>query len=1254
MQRHTILAILTSALVVAGLGAQVPATTVRSGSTPKGLIVGRVVDAVSNTPIPSVIVTLAGAPLGSSIRVLTDSQGRFLYRNVPRGSFTLRATIGANVEGSGFLSGGGLGLQVGPYLNGGYGQRRPGGLFQPIDLADDEQIDDVVIKLWQGGSIDGRVFDEAGEPLVDVVVAAPRLSADGLLQNGPTVRTDDRGAYHFGTLVPGDYVVVVTQTHAAMPAATNDSLTSTPNRPISARLANTGARNFEGGIAVGSSLISTAVWPNTNALPPVPRTEGLHIYQTTFAPSATSLAMATPVTVGAGEARMGVDVSMTPVRPVAVSGTLTDDLGPLADFGVRLFTHESDARTVPFDVGRTSTDAAGRFVFPLVPPGAYRVVAQRYATTRFGPDVVLPPPGPPRAADHVGASAAQSVIVGDQDVTGIALQLGPGVQVSGRVEFRGVRPVPETMRQLLVFVAPLDPISHSFPPRPHSVNPDATDGFAMRDVAPGRYFVTIIDRPDVSLFAVTVGGRDVTERPFPIDAKDLQDVIVELTDRPAEIAGTVRRRSGSPDPDAGVVLFPTDRTRWPDVRNGMRMFRSARVSRTGTFSVKPVLPGEYFVAAIADDATADFPDAKFMDALAAVAETVRVEAGAATSVTLTTVEAPVVKAPSPLANDFSVNGSVADGVIPSGPYVDGQTQATPPAQKPAVTVVLTGIVTTDDTPATPLRRAAVTATAAELKGSRQVVTSDDGRFTFADLPPGRYSLVVDKPGYVKTYHGNRRPGGMPATPVAVLAGQPAPDITIRVPRGAVVAGAVRDQFGTPLSGVLVSVKHVAIVNGNRRMSDVPNLRVPVTTTDDQGRYRIYGLPPGEYAVFCELSRMNPSNVRETNSADVDAVLRELRAGRSAAALAAPPPRQVSLSGGYLPGVPDAGNAQLITLALGEERVGADILIGPLRALTVSGTSVGPGGAPMSNLMLVVVNTGTGARIVAGSGGARDGRFTLSALPAGRYVLVGRAAENNAGETVEMPYFAETEFVLTDQNLSVTLQFERGTTIEGRIVPPAGAAPGAIESVRLGATPVDGYTAVVPARVVATTRPDGTFVFDGVGPGKWRVTAASLPPSWSLRSAVLEGRDTLDAPIDVRPGQSIADLTVTMTDRPTVLSGTIFDATGQPTSEYSIVAFSTNRALWTVPRRVSSVTRLSSDGRFTITGLPPGDYYLAVSADFDPVQLGEASFLESLVAAAVNVAITEGERKVQDYRIRERVARSVAPLTRVIAQKKPRG
>jgi len=121
---------------------------------------------------------------------------------------------------------------------------------------------------------------------------------------------------------------------------------------------------------------------------------------------------------------------------------------------------------------------------------------------------------------------------------------------------------------------------------------------------------------------------------------------------------------------------------------------------------------------------------------------------------------------------------------------------------------------------------------------------------------------------------------------------------------------------------------------------------------------------------------------------------------------------------------------------------------------------------------------------------------------------------------------------------------------------------------------------------------------------------------------------------VRLGQPIAELTVTMTDKPTELTGTVSDASGKPTSEYSMLAFSTDRALWTTaPRRVSGAARLSSDGRYRIGGLPPGEYYLAAITDFDPAQLDDPSFLESLIPRAVKVVIGEGERKVSDYQIR---------------------
>ena len=164
-----------------GLAAQAPVTPPRgtAAPAPTGIVLGRVLDATTDTPIANVIVALVGAPLPRAVTVLTDGQGRFLFRSVPKGTFTLRATIGGNgFSPSGFLVTGG-GQQIGPYLNGGFGQRRPGGLLQQIDVDDGARIGDVVIKLWKGGSIDGTVIDEAGEPLVNsganVIALGPKL-----------------------------------------------------------------------------------------------------------------------------------------------------------------------------------------------------------------------------------------------------------------------------------------------------------------------------------------------------------------------------------------------------------------------------------------------------------------------------------------------------------------------------------------------------------------------------------------------------------------------------------------------------------------------------------------------------------------------------------------------------------------------------------------------------------------------------------------------------------------------------------------------------------------------------------------------------------------------------------------------------------------------------------------------------------------------------------------------------------------------
>ena len=181
-------------------------------------------------------------------------------------------------------------------------------------------------------------------------------------------------------------------------------------------------------------------------------------------------------------------------------------------------------------------------------------------------------------------------------------------------------------------------------------------------------------------------------------------------------------------------------------------------------------------------------------------------------------------------------------VLPAGAW--GQ-QARDVRSKPAGgTAILGGTVTSHDESTRPLRRVIVTLSGAAGSGDLQVVTDEAGRFVFSQLPAGRYTLTADKPAFVKTYYGSKRPGRGPATPIALADGQRVTDIAIRVLRGAVIEGTVIDESGVPLSSAQVMVWQPVIINGERKLVRAVS-PLPWATTDDRGRYRIYGLAPGE-------------------------------------------------------------------------------------------------------------------------------------------------------------------------------------------------------------------------------------------------------------------------------------------------------------------------------------------------------------------------------------------------------------------------
>ena len=172
--------------------------------------------------------------------------------------------------------------------------------------------------------------------------------------------------------------------------------------------------------------------------------------------------------------------------------------------------------------------------------------------------------------------------------------------------------------------------------------------------------------------------------------------------------------------------------------------------------------------------------------------------------------------------------------------------------------------------------------------------------------------------------------------------------------------------------------------------------------------------------------------------------------------------------------------------------------------------------------------------------------------------------------------------------------------------------------------------------ITATRPDGTFEIRGIGPARFNVTVSmpgDLSKIWRARTAIAGGRDLLDDTLEMVPGADIGNVVVTLTDARTELSGTLQTGAGQPAADYYIVAMSTDRAMWRPRSRRVLSARPATDGRFVFADLPAGEYLVIALTDLDPIELADPAFLEQLAPAGVKVTVVEGERKVQDLRIR---------------------
>ncbi len=607
------------------------------------------------------------------------------------------------------------------------------------------------------------------------------------------------------------------------------------------------------------------------------------------------------------------------------------------------------------------------------------------------------------------------------------------------------------------------------------------------------------------------------------------------------------------------------------------------------------------------------------------------------------------------------------------------------------TASITGSVAVDDAQGRPLRRVTIALSSGVLRVPQNTVTDDAGRFVITGLPAGTYTLSATRAGFVPAFYGAKKPGKGPGVPIVIVDGQRLTGIDIKLLHGGVISGVVRAPNGQPAS-CDVQVLSVQTVNGQKRTQsvlsaalaagDVTNLNG--TATDDRGQYRIYGLPPGDYIVQARVT--GATEARPVSAAEVQWAEQATSAGNGGAPASLPPAppnaQGVTYAPIFFPGVTDSAAATGVTLGPGETREGLDFAMQFVPTAKISGVLLDPAGQPQQGAQISLrsaqADAGDLAALISGllggSSSARtgpDGAFTLNGVTPGRYTLSARASAPKPGaapQTEQAAAMAEVMAMMPGGNggtlwaaqdvvvdgrdqSGVTLALQEGKSVSGTIVyeggtPPANRAQTRVMLANLptGSSPNDVAASMFGgSTLIASAGADGTFSIKGVTPNKYRLSvltsgmmvnplAPPVPGAWVLKSAMLNGRDISDVPLEVSANDDVSGIVATFTDHPTELSGTVQDQAGKGLAGYPIIVFSTDRSYWAAGSRRVQQVRPSSDGTFKVVGLPAGEYFMAAVVDLEPNDLSDPAFLENLAANSFKITLADGEKKVQDVKL----------------------
>jgi hypothetical protein len=286
-------------------------------------------------------------------------------------------------------------------------------------------------------------------------------------------------------------------------------------------------------------------------------------------------------------------------------------------------------------------------------------------------------------------------------------------------------------------------------------------------------------------------------------------------------------------------------------------------------------------------------------------------------------------------------------------------------------------------------------------------TDPQGGFSFERLAAGRYRLAALKGGYT-----NRQPLYTPADrfsidrEVTIGHGEHSSPVELTLYRESSIAGRIAEPDGIPAPDVQV----FAAV---RRGSGHVVLHDTRTVAAWDGRYRIDGLPPGEYLVV-----VLPGTSTDPNRMRANAERRALESSSATRPFFEPT---------LYPGVTTDASAETVTVLEGIPVDGIDTWLMPGERHSIAGRVRWPDGVTAENVVIEYANLTakrTGLWIVPEPGDL----FRITGVPRGTVVLLARA-DSNRGPLAGVI----TTEVNVDEIDDLELRLDTPGVVEGRVV-----------------------------------------------------------------------------------------------------------------------------------------------------------------------------------------------------------------------------